>query len=141
MIPAEAPAESESINNIIKTYWNELACRGGPPSPSSRRSRRTAPFVPIVSKGPQLEETASVAGLRQNLATAQAAATRAAEDVTALRAQVTQLEAQLAGQSRTETLAQEIIQAARWDWLGRGFIGGCVITAGLLGAFVLYFTF
>ena len=43
--------------------------------------------------------------------------------------------------SRTETLAQETLRAARWDWLGRGFIGGCVITTGLLGAFVLYFTF
>jgi hypothetical protein len=139
MIPAEARAESENIDNVIKTYWHELACRGGPSSPSSRRSRRPAPFIPIASKEPQPEETAS-AGLRQNLATAQAAAAKAAEDVTALRAQVTQLEAQLAGQSRTETLAQETLQAARWDWLGRGFIGGCVITTGLLGAFVLYFT-
>jgi hypothetical protein len=78
MIPAEARAESESSDRIIKTYWHEVARRGGPPPSSSRpRPSRTAPLVPIVPKTLQLEEAVGVAGLRQNLATAQATAAQA----------------------------------------------------------------
>ena len=136
MIPAEARAESESTDDSITTYWHEFARRGGPPSSSSRqRPSRAASFVPIVPKTPPLEEKAGGASLLQNLAIEQAAA-----DITALRAQVTQLEAQLAAQNRARTMVHETIQVARWDWLGRGFICGCVMTIGLLGAFVSYFT-
>jgi hypothetical protein len=136
MTAAEARAESESSEGVIKTYWHEMARRGGPPPSSSRpRPSRAVPFVQVVPKTLRREEPAGGANLRQNLAHEQAEA-----EVTALRAQVTQLEAQIAAQSRAGTMAQETIQIARWDWLGRGFIGGCVMTIGFFGAFVLYFT-
>jgi hypothetical protein len=144
MIPAEARAESESSDGIIENYWVKFARRGGLPSPRpQKRLDRSRPAPTKSLPAPQDTQTENVAvivGLRQDLDMAQEATLQWIAEATALKMKFSELEAQLAAQSRAGTVAQETIQAARWAWLGRGFVSGCVITTGLLGAFMLYFT-
>jgi hypothetical protein len=144
MTTAEARAESESIDGIIENYWVRFARRGGLPSlrPQKRLDRsRPAPTNSLpVPQDTQMENVAVIVGLRQDLAMVQEATLQWIAEATALKTELSELEAQLAAQSRAGTVAQETIQAARWDWLGCGFVGGCVITTVLFGAFVLYFT-
>lgn len=71
---------------------------------------------------------------------AQASTLQWIAEATALKMKFSELEAQLAVQTEAGKMAQKTFRAARWAWLGRGFASGCVITTGLLGAFMLYFT-
>ena len=75
MIPAEARAESENIDDIIETYWVEFARRGGSPSLSSHKSQyrsRPAPTNSLPApQDTQTENVAVIVGLRQDLAMAQ----------------------------------------------------------------------
>jgi hypothetical protein len=136
----EQRAEGERINGIVTKYWDELAGRGGPPPLSTwKRQRRSALLATTFPKETKIADTAVVVGLHQDLATAQASASKAAAEVIALQTKLTELEAQCVVQTTAGKMAQEPLRTARWRWTVNGFLGGCLITTGVIGAFVIYF--
>ena len=134
--PGAAPPPTDPI----KKYWADMIAAGElTPSRPGTRWRQPAP-IPVSWSGarqvPATEERVA-AGLRQELVAAQQARSEAVAAATALQAQITQLEAQLRAHG---TAAQAVIRSARGDWIGSGFVGGCLVTIGVICGFMIYFT-
>ena len=126
--------------DTIKKYWADMIAAGElTPSRPGTRWRQPAPRPASWSGArqvPATEDRAS-AELRQELATAQQARSEAVAAAAALQAQITRLEAQLRAQGQA---AQAAVRAARGDWIGSGFVGGYLVTIGVICGFLIYFT-
>jgi hypothetical protein len=133
----EYRATSDEANLAISTYLDNLLKKAGQSAPSTKwKKNRSSAFVPTSSTQQVAKLEQIAAGLREDLVTAQAAATVATTQAGTQQARITQLEARLAAQTIT---AQATIRGARWRWTQGGFLGGCFILLGLIGAFLLYF--
>jgi hypothetical protein len=137
---AEVPHTANEPANIAQKYWLNFAYGGNPPPSKSWKGQwRSAPFATTSPKVPMIEQTGVVVGLRQDLATAQACASTTAAEVLALQTKLAEFETQRATQAHAGKLAQERLRAARWRWTLGGFLGGCLVTIGVIEAFMIHF--
>ena len=133
------PGAADRPADTIKKYWADFAGTGRLSSSSPGKKRRQPALPASFSGARQVAATEDLAAakLRQELAAAREAGAKAAADVAVLQARITRLEAQLAAQSKAGQVA---VREARGRWTGGGFVGGCLVTVGVIGGFLVYFT-
>ena len=137
------PSVSDQPSDIIKKYWDDFSGGGKLPPVSPGKGQRR-PALPASFSGARqvaaTEDFTAAAKLHLDLVAAREARAKATAEVTVLKARITQLEAQLTAQSKVAQAAREAVREARGRWTGGGFVGGCLVTVGVIGGFVVYFT-
>ena len=134
------PSVPDRPADTIKKYWEGVSGGGKLSSSSPGKGRRQSAPLPASFSGARqvaVTEDLAAAKLRQELTAVREAGAKAAADVGALQARITRLEAQLAAQSKA---GQAVVREARGRWTGGGFVGGCLVTIGVISGFVVYFT-